>query len=90
MSDLNNYVQPVNRHSDIDDVSLDQENKQGLLSEAFSEELMTVIDSYDVEDPSSELFDPDHFYHIPKKIEPDNVWYTTGVELEDLSVPTWE
>lgn len=77
---LNNYVQSVRKNSDTGDFVVD--NKQEVLSEANSEELITVIDCYDIDDTSSKLFNPEYFYPIPEKVEPVNVWYT-GVKLED-------
>lgn len=64
---LNNYVL-IRRNSDIGDSTDD--NKQGVLSsEDNSEEIITVIDSYDIDDTSSALFDPKQFYPIPEKLK---------------------
>lgn len=49
------------------------------LSDCCSEELVTVIECEDIDDRSSVNY-PDHFYPVPKTLEPDNVWNTSNEE----------
>lgn len=65
---LFNYCQPVSKSYDNLDASVKVENEEITLSDADSEELITVIDCDDIEDISSDNFYPPIIHETHKPV----------------------
>lgn len=81
---LFNYCQPVNKSYDNLDAAVKVENEEITLSDADSEELITVIDCDDIEDISSDSFYPPIIHETPEQVY-ETVCTKKFYEQEDSS-----
>lgn len=81
---LFNYCQPVNKSYDNLDAAEKVENEEITLSDADSEEFITVIDCDDIEDISSNNFYPPIRHETPKQVH-ETVCTEKFHEQEDSS-----
>lgn len=81
---LFNYCQPVSKSYDNLDAAVKVENEEITLSDADSEELITVIDCDDIEDISSDNFYAPIKHETPKQVC-ETVCTETFNEQEDSS-----